>query len=271
MLYAPHVYAGEPLVGPLTARRTEAGGVIVGGAIKKLPLGTKVWVQLGAREGKMSRHGTAKTATSEVLLDGNGEFQSEPFTNEGAVLPPGQYTVNVLSHFNSGWQSCSVLRQLEVKTDDKCRTDMQTHPALPETPDLVPDDPEFPKAGRHLEARRAVIVPAVPADVLAIEAVKTARLSVPGESRSANAIGKVVEYFGKAPGVKPKAWSASRQPNGKWIVTLAVDNGGEHQQAQWEFDPKNRTVKYLDPLVEASELAAQRLEVDNVPSPAPGS
>jgi hypothetical protein len=42
-VYASQVYGAEPLVGPLTARRTEAGGVIVGGAIKKLPVGTKIW------------------------------------------------------------------------------------------------------------------------------------------------------------------------------------------------------------------------------------
>jgi hypothetical protein len=166
----------------------------------------------------------------------------------GAVLPPGQYNVEVMSNFNSAWQSCAVLRQLEVKTDDKCRSDLETNPALPDAPDLVPTDPEFPKASRYLKARRVVTVSAIPADVLAIEAVKAARVSVPGESRSAYPIGKVVEEFGKAPGVTPKTWSASQQPTGKWIVSLAVDNGSEHQQAQWEFDPKSRTVKYLDPL-----------------------
>ena len=84
-----------------------------------------------------------------------------------------------------------------------------------------------------------------------IDAVKDARLTVQGKGRSADPIRNVVAYFekGSSGAFTPRAWSAKRSSrSGPWVVTLDCVDGEERKQAQWEYDPKTKTVKYLDPL-----------------------
>ena len=56
-----------------------------------------------------------------------------------------------------------------------------------------------------------------------------------------------MDYFAKAPGFTPRGWSAKRA-GAKWIVTLDCQDGSTRKQAQWEYNPENGKVRYLDPL-----------------------
>ncbi len=57
-----------------------------------------------------------------------------------------------------------------------------------------------------------------------------------------------MHFFASGSGFKPLAWSAVVEPNAKWTVTLRCIDGGTEKTAQWEYDIKTKSVKYLDPL-----------------------
>lgn len=95
---------------------------------------------------------------------------------------------------------------------------------------------------------REVKLGALPGDLAVIDGVKSATLFVQGSGRSSLPVGKSVEWFARAGGFKPITWSAARDPNGNWIVTLDCMNGEKQTTAQWSYDPKSKAVKYLDHL-----------------------
>jgi hypothetical protein len=181
-----------------------------------------------------------------VSVKPGGSFRAGPFTNDGKPCRAGAYPVEVLAYFTRAWQPCEVVHQVGVETDAECRTAFSVNPTmLPLASDLVPGDPEFPQAGRHLlKVRRQVIFPGESPDLIAIEAVKNARLNVIGRGLSADPIGQVVALLCQQ-GCTTTGWSAKRSELGSWIVTLDfVDEGAAmvKNQAQWDYNAKtNRT------------------------------
>jgi hypothetical protein len=246
---AQHSIAAESLIGKVSAERT-AGGLNIVGTIQKVPLGTKMRVEIVRKEGRGLKPRDKPSIDTIVAPDGS--FRANLSNRDGSAFSAGTYTVQITAMFNSGWQSVEVLKKAGVELDSQGRSSITTDPkALPQTPDFKPFDPEFPRAGRYIEVRREVTVTALRADAAAIEAVKNARLTVQGRGRSALPVGKSVELFASAPGFKPKGWSAVQEQRGKWTVTLDCVDGDKETKAQWEYDPKTKVVKYLDPVAKA--------------------
>jgi len=233
------------LFGPITARRTDQGAVVLQGNVQQLPPGTKVNIEFRRYAGKP----VTSPISAEVRVKSDRTFETEPLTQEGRAIAAGAYSIEVLCNFNSAWQSADVLRAVGVETDDRGRSDIDTNPtALPKTPDFVSNDKEFPDAARHIEFDRDLVVQALGEDIAAIEAVKKANLTVPDQGRSELNIEQTTRLFANAGGFTPRRWSASPSAAGKWIVVLDCIDGGKQKEAKWEYDPKAKRVRYLDPL-----------------------
>lgn len=218
----------KPLVREVTANRSNDGSITITG-VTEFPAGTKLMIDLLARGGRLAGQSTCRVANG-------GRFVTEGFSNAGRPWPAGSYTVHIVAYFTKMWQTDQVLASVGVNG---------AH--LP-TDALVPDDPEFPKAGRHLEVRIAVSFPEVSGETAAIEAVQRSKLVVTGEGKSSGSVKETVDLFARAPGFRPLDWTAVRDARGSWIVSLTCIDGGQRKQAQWSFSPTSRNVKYLDPL-----------------------
>jgi hypothetical protein len=186
---------------------------------------------------------------ANVVIADDGSFRGKIPAPKGSSFAAGDYRIRITSFFSSGWQSAEVLKKAGVSgLDSFGRSDVHTDPhAIPISPDFKPDDPEFPKDSRHLEAIREVRLGPMSDDHVAIAAVKSATLVVAGLGRSSISVGKSVDFFASAPGFTPLKWTAIAGPNGKWTVTLDCMDGGKEAGARWEYDQKSKSVKYLDP------------------------
>jgi hypothetical protein len=264
----------KSLVGPISAER-DGADMKVNGKIQKLPTGTKIGIEImhfiRQPNGSLKCcEGPAGPENLEVFLAQDGSFHGSLRNTswdvkkraniDNGTFPPGSYIIMIFAYFNGAWQTTEVLRQAGLEFDAKGRAALPPVPrAIPETPDFEPDDPEFPKAGRHLEAIREVTLGPMPPDQAAIDAVKHATLDVKGRGRSSMSIGESIDLNRPLIGMKRLAWSAARgsDVHAKWIVTLeylAGDGVDQTQQkAQWSYDPVSKTVLYLDP--EAKSLS----------------
>jgi hypothetical protein len=271
-LYAPHTAGGAavqtgtkvksavikppPAVSPRAAESVivaldgSRGGdqLIVTGKTQGLPPGTKLWVEITRLPGHApSTNGGPMD--DHVFVADDGTFKATISKPDRASFPAGTYDIKITSIFNSAWQSVDVLKRAGVQLDNRGRSDLVTNPtAIPASPDFKPDDPEFPKATRHLEAIRKITVGALPSDVAAIDGVKDAILVVEGRGRSSLSVAKSVDFFVSAGGFKAVGWSAAIGSDGKWIVTLDCVDAENPKKAKWQYDPKTKAVKYLDPL-----------------------
>jgi hypothetical protein len=249
---ARNAAASGSLLGPLTAQRT-ADGMTISGTIRNIPAGTKMWVEIIHEPGGPEKP-VSGPEDDHVIVNSDGKFQAtilqaSILNPSGAAFRSGTYRIMIESHFSSGWQTIEVLRKAGVELDSQGRSDIYTDPkSIPESPDFKPNDTEFPKAGRYLSVTREVNLGSLPADQTAVEAVKSAILLVQGEGLSSLPVGKSVEWFAKAGGFKPVAWSAQLGPDGKWVITLDCIDGEKPTKAQWSYDPKSNTVRYLDHL-----------------------
>jgi len=222
--------------------------MLISGKTENLPSGTKIWVEIIQQPGHAQIHGEGPMDENVVIAD-DGSFRAKISTPTGAPFTTGDFRIRITSFFSSVWQSADVLSKAGVTgLDNLGRSDVYTDPrAIPNSPDFKPDDPEFPKASRHLEAIREVHLGPIPADHAAIAAVKGATLVVAGRGRSSMSVGRSVDFFASAPGFTPLTWSAVAEPNGKWTVTLHSIDGGKEETAQWAYDSNTKSVKYLDP------------------------
>ncbi len=221
------VYASEPLVSGAAAKRLDNGSIVITGTTQ-LPVGTQLCVSLPTNARLVGQ--------TKCVVDKGGHFEAGNFTNGGKAWPAGSYKVRVLSYFTKLWQPSHVLAQVG-----------ENGARLPPG-SLVPDDPEFPKSSGHLDVTVSVTFPEIALNTVVIQAVQESKLNVVGKGRSAFPVKEVVEYFIKGGGFRPLSWSARRQNDDKWVVTLDCIDAGKKKQAQWSYNPKTREVKYLDPL-----------------------
>ena len=218
----------NPLLSEISSRRNNNGGIVIFGKIS-LPKETKLMFDL-------VRGSSLKGQTDVFVSNDSGYFESGPFTDGGKPHPAGTYKVKIVAYFTKIWQSPKVLAQVG-----------ENGSKLPAST-LKPDDPEFPKAGGHLEIISDITFPTLSLEIAAIQSVKNAKLTVTGKGQSADPIKNVVAYFEKAGGFKALQWSGKKSSSGAWIITLDCTDAGQRKQAQWEFDQKTKKVKYLDPL-----------------------
>jgi len=243
----PQSRAAESIIVALDGSR-DGDQLIVTGKTQGLPSGTKLWVEITRLPGHAPNVGGGPM-DDKVFVAEDGTFKATISKPDGVSFPAGTYDIKITSMFNSAWQSIDVLKRAGVQLDSQGRSDVATNPpAIPESPDFKPRDPEFPKAARYLEAIRKVTVGALASDVAAIDGVKDAILVVQGSGRSSLPVGKSVDFFVSAGGFKAVGWSAAIGSDAKWVVTLDCTDGGNPKKAKWQYDPKTKAVKYLDPL-----------------------
>ena len=211
----------------ISATRNSSGAVVISGSTL-LPPGTKLGVERRSPAGKTE-------GRSNALVDGTGNFYSEPFSDNGNSPKQGPQEIGLVSYFTEVWQPESVLSLTGIGGANLSPMALKA------------DDPEFPDAGKHLDESRTVTFPPIPEDVIAINEVKSARLYVQGKGRASETIGEIVAYWENFPGYSMSGWSA-KQDAEKWTVTLGFETGAESKEAQWEYDPATGEVKYLDPM-----------------------
>lgn len=217
----------KSLVSELTAKRDATGAVVIEGTVR-LPPGTKLRVERRSQSGNIE-------AQSDAFVDDSGFFSSQPFSDSGKPPKEGPHRVIVISYFNKAWQSDSILN---VTGEGGVN--------LPPVA-LTPNDPEFPNASGYLEETRRVTFPPVSEEIIAVDRVKNAKLYVQGQGQAVDTVAEIVTIFAKSPGFKPIGWSAEKS-GAKWVVTLESQEGAATRKAQWEYDPTNGKVRYLDPL-----------------------
>lgn len=225
--YVPAPEGATSLLVEASAVREPEGGVEIRGQVL-LPPSTRIWVERISSDGR--NLGTAKT-----VVGPNGEFVAGPFSDKGRAPAAGPAKLRFLAHFTTLWQADVVLQAVGTGGSK-----------LPQSA-LTPDDEEFPTAGGHWMELRDVVFPEIPESVVAIDRVKSAKLTVRGQGASSDSVGAVVDYFASAPGFRPIGWSAELVES-KWVVTLDCMDGSQRKRAQWEYDPSSKSVRYLDPL-----------------------
>lgn len=215
------------LITSISAARNPNGAVVVSGETQ-LPAGTKLWIERRAPSGKV-------TSKADVFINEAGGFSSQPFTDDGKAPKEGLEQIGVVSYFNKAWQPEHIL----AITGEGGMN-------LPSSA-LEPDDPEFPDHHRHLNETHAVSFPEIPGDIVAIAAVKNAKLYVQGQGQAVDTVEDIVAIFAQSAGFNPLGWRAEKDGD-KWIVTLDSAEGASRREAKWEFDPTSGKVRYLDPL-----------------------
>ncbi len=95
---------GAPVVERFEPYRMSNGAVRVTGRAR-LPDGTKLQIAIKEPSGVVS------VAMAQVFVQGS-TFDTPPLIGERGPLPAGNYRFEVLTHFNSDWQSPAVLRAL---------------------------------------------------------------------------------------------------------------------------------------------------------------
>jgi hypothetical protein len=217
----------KSLILSVSATRTPEGAIVISGQTL-LPPGTKVWIERRTKSGN-------KDAEADTFIDELGKFSSQPFSDNGRALKEGANKIGLVSYFNGIWQEKTVL-SITGKGGIN----------LPSAA-LEPDDPEFPKAGGHIDQVHTVFFPAIPADVVAIDRVKSSKLYAQGLGQAVDTVEQIVAFYGKTSGFKTWGWSAEKSA-ANWIVTLDYEDGTARRKAQWEFNPTSGKVRYLDPL-----------------------
>lgn len=217
----------KSLIREISAVRNADGTITVTGIVL-LPHRTKVWVERVSPSGKT-------LAQAQTVVGSDGSLCAGPFSDDGRAPKSGPQRIRVFSMFNKARQSPEILA---ITGEGGTK--------LPAS-SLQPDDREFPNAGRHVEETRLIQFPAVSEETAAIERVKNSKLYVQGQGQAVDTVGFIVGEFAKAPGFKPLSWSAKKTDK-KWVVTLDCQDGSARKQAQWEYDPAMKKVRYLDPL-----------------------
>jgi hypothetical protein len=228
-IYIPPPAHAKSLVNNIQAHRDGKGRVVVDGKIL-LPQKTKIVVNIF--RGK-SRKGKDLVGESKTIVDFQSSFSAGPFD----IPKPGEYSVEVSSYFNGPWrQPPEVIAQ--VGSDGT---------KLPKAA-LVPDDPEFPERGGHLDYVTIVTVPPLSPEFQAIEAVKYAKLFVKGKGKAVDSVAEIVQFFNKrGTEFHPGEWTATKIGEVTWKVSLQHRWGSEQKVANWEYNARTGQVKYLDP------------------------
>ena len=218
----------KTLIREMSATRNADGTVTVSG-ILSLPPDTKILIS------RLSSAAKIQGQIQTVVVAG-GAFSAGPFSDKGKAPIAGPQSIEIISFFNPAWQQAPSVLAL-VGEDGK---------KLP-TSAVRLNDPEFPHLGGHVDEIRIVQVPTIGEDISAIEHVKKSKLFVQGNGQAVDTVEFIVGWMQKAGGFSPTKWSATRHGS-KWTVTLDCQDGGSQKQAQWEYDPASKKVRYLDPL-----------------------
>jgi hypothetical protein len=219
----PYVIPAEFLLKPIAERGLE-GEIYISGTTN-FPDGMKMWVILGP-----------KKAQQDAFVRG-GRFRSGPLCQGVPVLITGSQPLRIIAYFNGAWQNKAVLAALGDGGKN-----LQGELFKKTDPGVIDSD-------KILDAKFTLALPAVTPETNAINIVKHAVLTVPGQGRSATDIEQNLTLFTQpGTGVRPaKGWSAT--PAGKNVYIVAydfVDGSSGEKQAIWSVNMATRQVKYVN-------------------------
>ena len=219
----PYVIPAEFTLKPV-AERGSHGEIYISGTTN-FPDGMKMEVLLGP-----------KKAPQDAFVQG-GRFRSGPLY-EGVPIPvSGKQPLQITAYFNGAWQNKTVLAALGDGGKN-----LQGKLFKKKDPDVIDSD-------NILDAKFIVALPPVAPETNAINIVKHAILTVPGQGRSATDIEENIKLFTQpGTGLRPaKGWSAT--PADKNVYNVAYDfiNGSSGEtQAIWSVNIATRQVKYVN-------------------------
>lgn len=206
----------------IVLHRAADNSLIVVGATN-LPNGTRIWIDLRrTRRGTEVGHMEAQVNEGTIAASGFKDGES-PFAH-------GWYSVELLSYFNGPWRQPAAVMEI-VGPDAKYLAGKfaeDLHPELPESEKifraefecvapLLRESPERTES----ELQRA------------IQVTQEAVLTV-DDRKSASPIFEVVDWFMKAPDIRPReGWLSKALPNGAIIVSYSFWNGAKPAKSEW--------------------------------------
>jgi hypothetical protein len=224
-----------------SAVRDISDGTVIEGTTN-LPDGTKL--------GVVVMKGDQATAEDFKVFVASGRFRSGGFRKGATPLPPGKQRFRIFTHFNTNWQTPTVLN-LVGTGGSKLKPSAVIHS----------EDPQLIDGEKILEYTAALIIPplgsvstkinvraeVMPADH-AIEIVKKAILVVDGY-RSSETVEGGVNYYFLFPGIRTgNGWSATQTGPNTFNVTVdfvnAVNGQEQHESAAWEVNTATKKVLY---------------------------
>jgi hypothetical protein len=217
----PYSLPADFFLNPVAERGPE-GEIYISGTTN-LPDGMQMWVVLGR-----------KGAEQKTFVSGE-HFRSGPHFEKGKTPITGTQPVEFSAYFNGAWQSNSVLSLVGEGGKN-------LHGRL-----FKLKDPDVTDSDTVLDAKFTLSLPPIPLETNAINIVKHAVLTVPGNGKSATDIEDNLALFATS-GVKPiNGWSASRSGANVYNVSYDFDDGGKgEQQAIWSVNIVTKQVKYVN-------------------------
>jgi hypothetical protein len=234
--------------------RTDDGRIIISGTTN-LPHGLKMWIEV--EDGRLPLGAAKVVASDENVIVKSGQFTSEPlwlavpntrFTKKGwpngvkiddrlKPFPEGKFKVHFESYFNVSWQTPEVLTALGGEDGKKL-----DGPILKATDSDVVDSPKI------VDYLLTLPFPPVSQDAKAINLVRAAILTVPGEGRSTGDVQANLDLYLSSPGMAVgKGWTARAKSSTDYEVSYDFIDGAEgEQQAIWTVNPATGEVKYVN-------------------------
>jgi hypothetical protein len=224
----PHVLPAEFFLKPVVERGKD-GEIYISGTTN-LPDGMKMWVTLGS-----------KKAQQDAFVSG-GQFRSGALYQNVPIPITGSQPLGFTAYFNRNWQSKEMLALVGEGGKN-------LHGNL-----FKLTDPDVIDSERMLVAKFTVSMPPISQDTNAINIVKHAILTVPGNGKSATDIEENLALFTK-PGTGvtvAKGWSAASTGTSMFNVSYDfIDGGSGEKQAIWSVNIATKQVKYVN---EAAKL-----------------
>jgi hypothetical protein len=239
-----YILPAEFLLEPSAERGPEGEIFFVGST--NLPDGMEIRVEI--------LDGPRVAGQDSGLFIKGGRFRSSGFTSGKKPYSPGKYKAHFLSHFNNLWQTPDILA-LVGQRGEKLHGKM-----------FVRTDPDVVDSPVILDYTQVITFPPLSPGSHAIALVKTAKLTVPGQTCAAQSVEqnidqmeKLVKTLGvlanKSISYQSKRWTAEATGENSYTVTFHfVETGtaatGE-QHAMWSVDLGTRRVKYLNLLAKS--------------------
>lgn len=213
------------------AKRQNDGGVVIEGDTN-LPDGLKMWVHILRGKRVAAEDGNVIISAKHFRTSG----LSDGIVGPTKTFPPGKYRVEFISIFNGAWQTPEMLN-LIGEGGKKLSTSI-----------FSLSDPDVVDSDKELAYTLNITFPPVSEETRAINLVKSAVITVPEKGRSADNVGKVVEYFMKLPGLRPaQGWSAMRVQGDEYTVTFDYINGDAGDaKGVWTANLKTGKVRYVN-------------------------
>jgi hypothetical protein len=250
--------AAKPYVPPAALNldahtaRMDDGRVVISGTTN-LPDGLKMWIEV--QEGRLPLGAPKVVASDDNVIVKDGKFVSNPlwlavpntrFTRKGwpknievnnrlKPFPEGKFKVHFESMFNGAWQTSQVLTALGGEDGKKLKGLI-----------LRATDADVIDSPMAVDYLLTLPVPPIPPGAKAINLVRAAILTVPGNGRSAGDVQANVDLFISSPGLSAgKGWTArAKSPAFYYVSYDFIDGDKGEQQALWTANLTTGEVKY---------------------------